>query len=167
MSDYFLIDYELVRIGVANGGIITKTGRGSGVSYYINSLLGFSNIDRFISPVKLYTDRFISKTRILKTKSLPDLDLNLGTPEIFADAQIQVMGEGHAYPMISYKPLQVSSAFKLYAKSQGIDFDVANEITSQIKAYEKALKNAEDDLKDSIDLYDFVDRKYKSYIDES
>ena len=69
--------------------------------------------------------------------------------------------------MISYKPLQVSSAFKLYAKSQGIDFDVANEITSQIKAYEKALKNAEDDLKDSIDLYDFVDRKYKSYIDES
>lgn len=167
MSDYFLIDYELVRIGVANGGIITKTGRGSGVSYYINSLLGFSNIDRFISPVKLYPDRFISKTRILKTKSLPDLDLNLGTPEIFADAQIQVMGEGHAYPMISYKPLQVSSAFKLYAKSQGIDFDVANEITSQIKAYEKALKNAEDDLKDSIDLYDFVDRKYKSYIDES
>lgn len=93
MADYFLIDYELVKTGVENGGIITKTGRGSGVSYYVNSLLGFSNIDRFISPVKLYPDRFISKTRILKTKSLPDLDLNLGTPEIFADAQIKVMGE--------------------------------------------------------------------------
>ena len=167
MSDYFLIDYELVKIGVSNGGIITKTGRGSGVSYYINSLLGFSNIDRFISPVKLYPDRFISKTRILKTKSLPDLDLNLGTPEIFAEAQIEVMGEGHAYPMISYKPLQVSSAFKLYAKSQGLDFEIANDITSEIKEYEKALKHADDDSKDSIDLYDFVDKKYKKYIDES
>ena len=93
--------------------------------------------------------------------------MNLGTPEIFADAQIKVMGEGHAYPMISYKPLQVSSAFKLYAKSQGLDFEISNEITSQIKEYEKALKNAEDDMKDSIDLYTFVDKKYKSYIDES
>lgn len=167
MSDYFLIDYELVRIGVSNGGIITKTGRGSGVSYYVNSLLGFSNIDRFIAPVKLYPDRFISKTRILETKSLPDLDLNLGTVDIFSDAQTEVMGEGHAYPMISYKPLQVSSAFKLYAKSQGLNFEISNEITNQIGEYEKALKHADDDAKDSIDLYDFVDKKYESYINES
>ena len=46
MADYFLIDYELVKIGVENGGIITKTGRGSGVSYYVNSLLGFSHGDK-------------------------------------------------------------------------------------------------------------------------
>lgn len=72
MADYFLIDHEIVRRGIKNGGVITKTGRGSGVSYYVNSLLGFSNIDRFISPVKLYPDRFMSKTRILETKSLPD-----------------------------------------------------------------------------------------------
>lgn len=167
MSDYFLIDYELVRIGTSNGGVITKTGRGSGVSYYINSLLGFSNIDRFISPVTLYPDRFISKTRILKTRSLPDLDLNLGTVDIFAKAQLEVMGEGHAYPMISYKPLKTSSAFKLYAKSQKLDFQIANDISAQIKEYEKALKNADDDMKDTIDLYDFVDKKYRRYIEES
>ena len=167
MSDYFLIDYEIVKEGIKNGGIITKTGRGSGVSYYVNSLLGFSNIDRFISPVKLYPDRFISKTRILQTRSLPDLDLNLGTPEIFAEAQIKVMGEGHAYPMISYKPLQKSSAFKLYAKSQHLDFQIANSITTQIKEYEKALKNADEDLKDTIDIYDFVDIRYHKYLDES
>ena len=167
MSDYFLIDYELVRIGTSNGGVITKTGRGSGVSYYINSLLGFSNIDRFISPVTLYPDRFISKTRILKTRSLPDLDLNLGTVDIFAKAQLEVMGEGHAYPMISYKPLKTSSAFKLYAKSQKLDFQIANDITAQIKEYEKALKNADDDTKDTIDLYDYVEKKYRRYIEES
>ena len=117
MADYFLIDYKIVNRGIEKGGIVTKTGRGSGVSYYVNSLLGFSNIDRFASPVKLYPDRFMSKTRILKTRSLPDLDLNLGNPEVFAEAQDEVMTEiygsgGHAYPMISYKPLQKSSAFK-------------------------------------------------------
>ena len=72
MSDYFLLDHKLVQRGIEKGGIITRTGRGSGVSYYVNSLLGFSNIDRFISPVKLYPDRFMSETRILKTRSLPD-----------------------------------------------------------------------------------------------
>lgn len=72
MSDYFLIDYQIVNKGIERGGIVTKTGRGSGVSYYVNSLLGFSNIDRFASPVKLYPDRFMSKTRILQTRSLPD-----------------------------------------------------------------------------------------------
>lgn len=167
MSDYFLIDYEIVKEGMKNGGIITRTGRGSGVSYYVNSLLGFSNIDRFISPVKLYPDRFISKTRILKTRSLPDLDLNLGTPEIFAAAQQHVMGEGHAYPMISYKPLKKSSAFKLYAKSQHLDFQIANMVTSQIKEYEQALKNADENEKDTIDIYDFVDVRYHKYLDES
>lgn len=167
MSDYFLIDYQIVKKGVEKGGVITKTGRGSGVSYYINSLLGFSNIDRFISPVTLYPDRFISKTRILQTKSLPDLDLNLGTPEIFEEAQREVMGEGHAYPMISYKPLQKSSAFKLYAKSQNLDFSIANEVTRQLGEYERAVNNADDDAKDTIDLYDFVSPQYKRYIEES
>jgi len=168
MTDYFLIDYAIVKEGIINGGIVTKTGRGSGVSYYINSLLGFSDIDRFISPVKLYPDRFMSKTRILLTKSLPDLDLNLGNPEVFAEAQKKILGEDHAYPMISYKPLQKSSAFKLYAKSQGLDFEIANEITSQIKQYEKDLKHADtQEDRDNINLYDYVDEKYHTYLDES
>lgn len=173
MSDYFLIDHKIVERGIEKGGIVTKTGRGSGVSYYVNSLLGFSNIDRFASPVKLYPDRFMSKTRILETKSLPDLDLNLGNPEVFAEAQDEVMTEiygssGHSYPMISYKPLQKSSAFKLYAKSQGLEFDIANKITSQIGQYEKALKHADSqEDKDAIDLYDFVDKQYHNYLDES
>lgn len=173
MADYFLIDYKIVQRGIQKGGIVTKTGRGSGVSYYVNSLLGFSNIDRFVSPVKLYPDRFMSKTRILETRSLPDLDLNLGNPEVFAEAQDEVLTEiygtgEHSYPMISYKPLQKSSAFKLYAKSQGLDFDIANEVTSQIAQYEKALKHADSqEEKEQINIYDFVDRRYHSYLDES
>lgn len=97
------------------------------------------------------------------------LDLNLGTPEIFAKAQEEVMGgPEHAMPMISYKPLQKSSAFKLYAKSQGIEFEIANEVTGQIAKYEKALKHADSpEDKEAIDLYDFVEKKYHKYLDES
>ena len=65
------------------GGIITSTGRGSGVSFYTNTLLGFSKVDRISAPVHLYPERFMSESRILQTKSLPDLDLNLGNPEVF------------------------------------------------------------------------------------
>ncbi len=167
MSDYFLIDYAIVKDGIENGGIITKTGRGSAVSYYVNYLLGFSNIDRFVSPVVLYPDRFISKTRILQSKSLPDIDLNLGTPEVFVESQLKVMGEGHAYPMISYKPLQKSSAFKLYAKSQKLEFELANMVTKQIQDYEKTLKQASEDEKELIDIFDFVDKEYHKYLNES
>lgn len=173
MADYFLIDKKIIERGLDKGGIVTKSGRGSGVSYYINSLMGFSNIDRFISPVKLYPDRFMSKTRIMLTRSLPDLDLNLGNPEVFAEAQDEVMteiygDEGHAYPMISYKPLQKSSAFKLYAKSQNIDFEIANIITEQIKKFEKDLKNADSpEEKELLDIEDYVEKFYHNHLKES
>lgn len=72
MVDYPLIDYEIVKRGVELGGVITNTGRGSGVSYFTNTLCGFSKVDRFKSPIKLYPERFMSEERILKSNSLPD-----------------------------------------------------------------------------------------------
>ncbi|ASA22562.1 PHP domain-containing protein [Paenibacillus donghaensis] len=72
MSDYFLIDHEIIKEAVNMGGIITSTGRGSGVSFYTNTLLGFSKVDRISAPVHLYPERFMSESRILETKSLPD-----------------------------------------------------------------------------------------------
>ena len=64
MSDYFLLDHEIVRRAVEKGGVITKTGRGSAPSYYTNSLLGLSSIDRFAIPVEMFPDRFISADRM-------------------------------------------------------------------------------------------------------
>lgn len=72
MADYFILDYHIVDKGKKNGGVITYTGRGSGSGFYTNTLLGFSNIDRVTSPVQLYPERFMSETRILETRSLPD-----------------------------------------------------------------------------------------------
>ena len=70
-SDYFLLDYEIVKRFKELGGHLTYTGRGSAPSYFTNTLLGFSSIDRFALPITMYPDRFISADR-LKAGSLPD-----------------------------------------------------------------------------------------------
>ena len=167
MVDYPLIDYAIVKDAVEHGGLITDTGRGSAVGYFTNTLCGFSKVDRFTSAIKLYPERFISKTRILETHSLPDIDLNVGTPEIFEQAQINVLGEDHVAPMIAFGTFKKKSSFKLYARAQKLDFDIANTISEQIGKYEEAVKYADDDERDEIDLYDYVDRKYESYINAS
>ena len=167
MSDYFLIDYYMVKRAIEMGGVLTNSGRGSSVGYFTNTLLGFSKVDRFQSPIKLYPERFISKSRILETKSLPDIDLNWGTPDIAAEAQEQVLGKDHAYPMIAFGTCKKKSAFKLYARAQNMDFDLANTISTQIEKYDEALKYADDDEKDDINIYDYVDEQYHSYIDAS
>lgn len=167
MVDYPLMDYAIIKRGIEKGGLITTTGRGSAVGYFTNTLCGFSKVDRFTSPIKLYPERFISKTRILETKSLPDLDMNLGTVEPFAEAQKEILGEDHAYPMVAFGTLKKKSAFKLYARAANLDYDIANEISKQIDKYEEAVKYADDDDKDDINIYDFIDEQYKPYIDKS
>lgn len=167
MADYFLLDYEIVKKAISMGGVLTDTGRGSSVGYFTNTLLGFSKVDRFKSPITLYPERFISKTRILETHSLPDIDMNWGTPEIAEEAQKQILGADHAIPMIAFGTCKKKSAFKLYARSQNMDFELANTISSQIDKYEEAIKYASDEDKDDISVYDYVDEQYKEYIDKS
>lgn len=167
MADYFLLDYEIVKKAIEKGGVLTDSGRGSSVGYFTNTLLGFSKVDRFQSPITLYPERFISKTRILETHSLPDIDMNWGTPEIAEEAQKEILGDDRAIPMIAFGTCKKKSAFKLFARSQNMDFELANTISSQIADYEEAVKNAEEDDKDQIDIYDFVDKKYSNYIEQS
>ena len=153
--------------GVEHGGLITDTGRGSAVGFFTNTLCGFSKIDRFKSAIKLYPERFISTTRILETRSLPDIDLNVGTPEIFEQAQKRVLGENHAVAMIAFGTLKKLSAFKIYAKAQNMDFELANTISKQISQYDEAVNNAPEEEKDEINIYDFVDERYSEYIEKS
>lgn len=162
MSDYFLIDYELVKRAKELGGVITPTGRGSGGSFFTNTLLGFSTLDRLSLPVTLYPSRFISKERLM-AGSLPDLDLNVANPEIFAQAQEEIMGKGHAYPMIAYGTLKLKSAFRLFARAMGLPMATQNIVSEQLEEYETELKNAGDD--EEIDVYDFVDENYREYVE--
>lgn len=72
MEDYFLLNYYVIKKAKENGGILTRTGRGSGVSFLVNKLFGFTEIDRLQENVHLYPTRFMSVSRILETRSLPD-----------------------------------------------------------------------------------------------
>lgn len=164
-ADYFLIDSELVKRGQEKGGYLTPTGRGSAGGFFTNNLLGLTTIDRISFPVKLYPERFVTAERL--ATSLPDIDLNLDRQEPFAEAQAELMGEGHSYPMIAYGTLKTKSAFKMYARASGLDAQLANTISTQIERYEKAVQYAEEDDKDLIDISDYVEPQYISYIEES
>lgn len=166
-SDYFLLDYEIVKKSKENGGVITSTGRGSGVSYYICKLLDLTKIDRISSPVKLYPERFLSETRILETGSLADLDLNLANPEVFAKTQKEILGENNSYHMIAWGTMREKEAWKMYSRASNISFDIANEVSGQIDEFEFALKHADDEDKEHIKLGDYIDSKYISLVRES
>lgn len=160
-ADYFLLDYALVKRAKELGGTITPTGRGSGSSMYINKLLGFTTVDRISAPVPLIPERFMSKSRILEAKSIADLDLNTANPEIFAQAQSELLGQAHAYPIIAFGTLQARGAWKMYARSNDIDANISNDVSKQINKYEVAKRYAEtDEEKDAIDISKYIDSAY-------
>lgn len=167
MADYFICNYYIIKKGIENGGNLTMSGRGSGVSFITNKLLGFTEVDRISAKVHMYPERFMSTTRILNTGSIPDIDFNVAPVEPFAKAQKEVLGEEHSYPMIAFGTMKKSAAWKLYAKSQGIPFEIANAVSEQIKKYEVALKHATEDTKEEIDINDYISREFKDIYEKS
>lgn len=169
MSDYFLVHYNAIKKGVDKyGGKITKRGRGSGVSYFTNTLLGFSKVDRFKTPIKLYPERFITADRILKAKAMVDLDNNIDRQEPFVKAFRDELGEHSTYPMLAFGTLKKSSAIKLYMGAEGIDANIQNEVTKQLKEYDNTIKHCEtEEEKEEVNIADFIDKKYHKYIAES
>lgn len=136
MENYFILDQKIVDKAVNEyGGVVTKTGRGSAPSFYITKLLGLTDIDRLNSPITLYPTRFMSTARILETKSLPDIDINTSGPEPFIKATQDILGEDGCHWMISYKPLQDSSAFRLFCKAKDMDINEYNEVAKNIDDY--------------------------------
>ena len=159
-SDYFLIDNRIVDTAKQMGGILTQSGRGSGVSFLTNMLLGFSSVDRLKMPITMYPDRFISKER-LSTGQMPDLDLNCGNVEVFEKAQAEVMGEWHSAQMVAFGTLKRLSAWKMYCRSTNVAFETANAISDSLKKYELDAKYAEDDEeREAIDPFDYVPKEY-------
>lgn len=167
MADYFIDNYYIIKKGKENGGWLTKTGRGSGVSFITNKLLGFTEVDRVSAKVHMYPERFMSTTRILESGSLPDIDHNCAPVEPFARAQKEILGEDHSYPMIAYGTMQKSAAWKLYAKSQGINFEIANAVSSQIRNYEFAVKHLNEEEAESVDIKDYIDDEFHEVYEKS
>lgn len=162
MADYFIDDYYIVQKGLANGGIITDTGRGSAPSFYINKLLGLTKVDRINSVVKLYPERFMTATRILDSKTPPDIDNNVADREPFIKAQRELMGNLSSFDLIAVGKLKLKSAFKMLARAKDINPQLANKITKQIDSYELAKKHSENE----VDITKFVDSEYLSLLKE-
>lgn len=134
MADYFILDNKIVKKAVDEyGAVLTRSGRGSAVSFYVNHLLGLTEIDRLKSPITLYPTRFMSAERILSSRSLPDIDLNFADVEPVIKASKDILGEDGIYYMVAYKPLQESSAFRLWCKANGYQIDDYNEIAKDLE----------------------------------
>ena len=137
MADYFILDHYIVDRAVKEyDAILTKSGRGSAVSFYVNKLLGLTEVDRISAPITLYPTRFMSAERILSSRSLPDIDLNWANVEPVIQASKDLLGEDGIYYMIAYKPLQESSAFRLWCKAHDMHISEYDEIAKNLESYE-------------------------------
>ena len=173
-ADYFLIAKKVIDKGIENGGIITKTGRGSGSSFCTNFALGFTSLNRLHSPVKLYPERFISRER-MASGILPDLDINLTNVEAFEKAGKEILGEYGCMPMIKYDTAKTLAAFKLLAKARDLDFETSNAVSKQIQNYEQDVKhaienNADDpeyNVDDDVSIESYVEDQYLDLINDS
>lgn len=134
-ADYFLLHKEIVEKAKASGGVLTPTSRGSAGSFVLNYLLGFVGINRFALDVPLYPTRFISKSRLLETRSLPDIDLNVTSQEPFIQATRDLLGENSCYPLIAYGTSKESGAFRGHCRW----------IENTVKDYKEKLKKGIDD----------------------
>ena len=137
MADYFILDHYIVDKAVNEyDAILTKSGRGSAVSFYINKLLGLTEVDRISAPITLYPTRFMSAERILSSRSLPDIDLNWADVTPVIQASKDLLGEDGIYYMIAYKPLQESSAFRLWCKAHDMHISEYDDIAKNLETYE-------------------------------
>lgn len=155
-QDYFLNNYHIIKRGVEKGGTITPTGRGSGASFFINFLLGFTTIDRTKVKTPILPHRFMTIERVLQNLSLPDIDFNLYDRHFFEEAQKELFGEFSSYYMTSYDKLAVKSAFRMYCRAEDVPVEIADEISKLISNYEKDVHHADEEHKDDIDINDYI-----------
>lgn len=136
MANYFLIDYNVAKSAQEEfGGRLTNTGRGSAPSFYITKMLGLTDIDRVDAPITLFPSRFMSVERILGSRSLPDIDLNTADRVPFIKATKKLLGEENCEWMLSWKPLQAASAFRLYCKGSGMEISEYDSVAKDLDSY--------------------------------
>lgn len=148
-ADYFLFNEKLVDLAVNKyGGILTRTGRGSCGGFYINKILGMTQLDRFKLDIKLYPERFMSVARLLENRALPDIDFNIVSQEPFIKAAKELLGDNGCYPMVAYGTMQIGESFRNVCRSHGMGFDDYNEVAKNIDQY-------------------MNDSRWKPYVDEA
>lgn len=164
MADYFILSYMVMKRGQEKyGGILTPSGRGSAVSMYLNKLLRLTKVDKVNSPVLMYSERFLTKERVLDSHTPPDIDNNVSDRQPFIQAQRDLVGELGTYDLLALGTLKFKAAWKMYARAYNVEPDTANEVSKQIDRYEIAKKHAEDG--ETVDIHKYIEPKYQELVD--
>lgn len=164
MADYFILSYMVMKRGQEKyGGILTPSGRGSAVSMYLNKLLRLTKVDKVNSPVLMYSERFLTKERVLDSHTPPDIDNNVSDRQPFIQAQRDLVGELGTYDLLALGTLKFKAAWKMYARAYNVESDTANEVSKQIDRYETAKKHAEDG--ETVDIHKYIEPKYQEMVD--
>lgn len=164
MADYFILSYMVMKRGQEEyGGILTPSGRGSAVSMYLNKLLRLTKVDKVNSPVLMYSERFLTKERVLDSHTPPDIDNNVSDRQPFIQAQRDIVGELGTYDLLALGTLKFKAAWKMYARAYNVEPDTANEVSKQIDRYETAKKHAEDG--ETVDIHKYIEPKYQELVD--
>lgn len=164
MADYFILSYMVMKRGQEKyGGILTPSGRGSAVSMYLNKLLRLTKVDKVNSPVLMYSERFLTKERVLDSHTPPDIDNNVSDRQPFIQAQRDLVGELGTYDLLALGTLKFKAAWKMYARAYNVEPDTANEVSRQIDRYETAKKHAEDG--ETVDVHKYIEPKYQELVD--
>lgn len=163
MADYFILSYEVMkRAQEVYDGILTPSGRGSAVSMFINKLLRLTKVDKVNSPVLMYSERFLTKERVLDSHTPPDIDNNVSTREPFIQAQRDLVGDLGTYDLLAMGTLKFKAAWKMYSRAFNVPPESANEVSRQIGRYEEAVKHSEGEI---VDISKYVDEKYRNLVD--
>lgn len=158
--DYFLTSKKIVEDAINNeGGILTTTSRGSAASYITNKLIGLTTVDRFNSDIPIYPERFLTKERV-DAGMMPDIDLNISDQEPFITATKKLLGEYGCMPLMAVEKLKKKAAWQLYAGANDVEPAMATQISKYIDKYEDALKYAEEEEKEFINVEDYIPEKY-------
>lgn len=132
-ADYFLFNARNVDLAVNKyGGVLTRGGRGSCASFYINRVLNITQLDRFKINLPIFPDRFMSVARAVANRSLADIDYNVKEQEPFVKASRELLGEHGCYPMVSYGLMQQSEAFRNVCRSHELPYEQYNDIAKSL-----------------------------------
>lgn len=140
-ADYFLFNEKMVDLAVNKyNGVLTRGGRGSCGSFYINRILGMTQLDRFRIDLPIFPERFGSTARLLENRALPDIDYNVKEQQPFVLASRELLGENGCFPMIAYGTMQEGEAFRNVCRSKGMAFDEFNDVAKNIDNYRDDMK---------------------------
>lgn len=158
--DYFLLNYALLKCAIDEfGGVLTTTSRGSMGSFYTNKLLKFTTLDRFTAEIPIYYPRFLTADRV-NAGSMPDCDYNCAEQEPFVKAAKKLLGEHGCYPLMAIEKFKPKSAWKMYARINNVSVDESNAISQAIAKYAKDVAEADEEVRDSIDIEDYIPKKF-------